>query len=118
MQHTLHYWYLFPLVLCVQAQEPVVGLDVAHFCSSANQQQLAGADGATCMQRGLQDTVVASRALQGVQSWGRCDRQSSCRRTWECSRWDGEVTLEELRSQRAAPLFYISLVFLVGVVLR
>lgn len=94
------------------AQEPVVGLDVAHFCSSANQQQLAGADGATCMQRGLQDTVVASRVLQGVQSWGRCDRESSCRRAWECSRWDGEVTLEELRSQRAAPLFYISLVFL------
>jgi hypothetical protein len=37
-----------------------------------------------------------------------------CRREWECHRWDGEVTLEELRAQQPAPLFYISLAFLVS----
>jgi hypothetical protein len=37
-----------------------------------------------------------------------------CRGLWQCGRWDGEVTLEELRGQRPAPLFYISVAFLVS----
>lgn len=46
---------------------------------------------------------------------GRCDQESTCSRLWECRRWDGEVTLQELRGQRPAPLFYLSVVFLVSV---
>jgi hypothetical protein len=100
------------LLVLVQGQEPVVGLDVAQFCSSTMRLPRTPSDPppATCRPRSLQ-ALLAARAGSAA---GVCDRDSMCSREWDCVRWDGEVTLEELRAQRPAPLFYISLAFLVS----
>jgi hypothetical protein len=98
-----------------------VSLDIAQFCSSSSSsssstrlpQVPSDPPPSTCRPRSLLDVYIASRA-DAVGMLGRCDRDSMCKRDWECLRWDGEVTLEELREQRPAPLFYISLAFLVS----
>jgi hypothetical protein len=67
---------------------------------------------AACRNPSLAELCAARRRAAGTA--GRCDRDSMCKGPWECDRWDGEVTLEELRGQQPAPLFYVSVAFLVS----
>eukprot|EP00877_Chromochloris_zofingiensis_P002685 jgi/Chrzof1/12417/Cz06g33210.t1 len=58
--------------------------------------------------------ALGTEPLASVESSRLCssDNGSSCN-GWYCPRWNGEATVEELAAQQHAPMFYISIVFLV-----